>query len=250
LFEDIYIYPAMADDGTAAGAALLGIAAHQPATLEWIKKKEMPYWGDNIASYDVQDALEDFSGKINFQHKLNWQEDAARRLYNGEVGALVQGRMEFGPRALGNRSIIASPMTDGIRDKINSDIKRRPAYQPFCPSVMDEERERLFSSSQANRHMTSAFRLKDEFKEIMPAAVHVDLTGRPQFCRQSDNPDFHRLLMKFKELSGYGILINTSYNKHGRTIVRTPNDALRDFLDCSLDFMVIDNYIVTKSNQA
>jgi len=246
LFEDIFIYPAMADDGTAAGAALLGAAANHSNCLDWIPNKVMPYWGDDISSYDVLSALEEFANEISFQHNPDWQDEAAKRLHNGEVGALVQGRMEFGPRALGNRSIIASPMTIGIRDRINSGIKRRPAYQPFCPSVMDEERARLFSSSQPNRHMTSAFRLKEEFKDIMPAAAHVDLTGRPQFCRFADNPGFHRLLMKFKELSGYGVLINTSFNKHGRTIVRTPNDALRDFLDCSLDFLVIDNFVVIK----
>ena len=176
----------------------------------------------------------------------DWQTAVAEKLHNGEVGALVQGRMEFGPRALGNRSIVASPLIEGIRDRINSDIKRRPAYQPFCPSVMDEERERLFESSAPNRHMTSAYRLKPEYRHIMPAAVHVDLTGRPQFCRREDNPSFHRLLSAFKELTDYGILINTSYNKHGRTIVRTPHDALQDFLDCSLDFLVLGRYLVTK----
>ena len=246
LFDDIFVYPAMADDGTAAGAALLGAVGMDKSVTAWLKKKQMPYWGDDIASYDIEAALESSRHLVDFEENPDWHTVVAEKLHSGEVGALVQGRMEFGPRALGNRSIVASPLIEGIRDRINSDIKRRPAYQPFCPSVMDEERERLFESSAPNRHMTSAYRLKPEYRRIMPAAVHVDLTGRPQFCRQEDNPSFHRLLSAFKELTDYGILINTSYNKHGRTIVRTPHDALQDFLDCSLDFLVLDRYLVTK----
>ena len=250
LFGDIFIYPAMADDGTAAGAALLGAVGLDEQFTTWLKKKEMPYWGDDIGRYDIEGALKISSHLVEFEESPDWHAAVAKRLEKGEVGALVQGRMEFGPRALGNRSIVASPLVAGIRDRINSDIKRRPAYQPFCPSVMDEERERLFESSAPNRHMTSAYRLRPEYRNIMPAAVHVDLTGRPQFCRREDNPSFHKLLSEFKTLTDFGILINTSYNKHGRTIVRTPQDALQDFLDCSLDFLVLDQYVITKKERA
>ena len=93
--------------------------------------------------------------------------------------------------------------------------------------------------------MTYAFRLRPEFRNLLPAAVHVDLTGRPQFVEERDNPAYFRLLSEFKMISGFGVLINTSFNLHGRTIVRTPQDAIDDFLDCTLDFLVIDSFFVT-----
>ena len=133
-------------------------------------------------------------------------------------------------------------------DKINLNIKKRPKYQPFCPSCLEEERERLFIKSYPNKHMTAAFRLKKEFANKIPSACHIDLTARPQFVDKTDNPDFYKLLVLMKEKTGYGILINTSFNKHGRTIVRTAKDSIIDFLDCKLDFLILGDYLITRKN--
>ncbi|SVB82415.1 uncharacterized protein METZ01_LOCUS235269 [marine metagenome] len=152
--------------------------------------------------------------------------------------------MEFGPRALGNRSIIANPMLEDTRQKINSTVKRRPSYQPFCPSILEEERERLFKNSFSHKNMAIAFRMKDEYIKDLPCAVHVDGTARPQFVEEKDNPNYYRYLKALKDITGYGVSLNTSYNLHGRTIVRTPQDAIIDFIDCNIDELFIEGFRV------
>jgi carbamoyltransferase len=161
-----------------------------------------------------------------------------------KIGALVMGKAEFGPRSLGNRSIIAVTDDDQVQKFINSNIKKRPSFQPFCPSILYEEKDRLFETSYFNKHMTCAFKMKEEHIGKIPASVHVDGTARVQFVNEEVNPHFYKLLKLIKKKTGYGVLINTSYNLHGRTIVRTANDALTDFIDCNLDFLVLGNYLV------
>jgi carbamoyltransferase len=154
--------------------------------------------------------------------------------------------MEWGPRALGNRSIIADPRPKDFREKINKEIKRRPAFQPFCPSILAEEAPRLFESYYLNKHMTCAFRMKKEFWDKLPSAIHIDGTARAQFVSREDNEKYYRLLKKVKDLTGFGIIINTSFNKHGRTIVETPHDAIIDFLDTDMDYVVIEGLLITR----
>jgi len=166
----------------------------------------------------------------------------------GKICSLFHGRMEFGPRALGNRSIIANAMLEESRDKINSTVKKRPAYQPFCPSILEEERERLFESSFPHKHMAIAFRMKEKHIKKLPCAVHIDGTARPQFVDKRDNPNYYRYLKALKKMTGYGVSLNTSFNLHGRTIVRTPKDAVIDFIDCNLDELFIEGYRVTRKS--
>jgi carbamoyltransferase len=154
--------------------------------------------------------------------------------------------MEWGPRALGNRSIVADCRSEEITKKINGSIKNRPFFQPYCPSILEEERERLFEKSYPNKHMTCAFRMRQEHRNNIPASVHVDGTGRAQFVEEKDNPMYFRYLKELKKLTGYGVSINTSFNKHGRTIVETPKDAIQDFLDTNMDFVMIEGYLVTR----
>lgn len=247
LFKDIYIVPPMADDGTSIGALALG-ARDQGLEINFTNNSDMPYWGPQISNQEIENELENFKNQVEFTYCPSWQDEISKRLKSGKIGCLVRGKMEFGPRALGNRSIIASPIFADMIDKINVNIKKRPKYQPFCPSCLEEERERLFEDSYLNKHMTAAFRLKKKFYKSIPAACHIDLTARPQFVNEIDNKDYYDLLLKMKEKTGFGVLINTSFNKHGRTIVRTANDALVDFIDCVLDFMVLGDYIVTRKN--
>lgn len=246
--KDVFVFPAMGDDGVSAGAAVLQLV-DSGEDVAWLKSKTMPYWGPTIGTeQEILSALNSFSGEVKFLKNINWHMDVAKRLYSNQVGALVQGGMEYGPRALGNRSIIASPLGSETRDRINSSVKRRPWYQPFCPSILAEERNRLFVNSLPNKHMTFAFTMKEEYAKKIPSAVHIDRTARPQFVEEADNPNYFLLLKEFKELSGFGVLINTSFNLHGRTIVRTPTDAIRDFIDCNLDFLILENYIVERCN--
>ncbi|MDB9865834.1 hypothetical protein OAC71_03795 [Candidatus Thioglobus sp.] len=245
-FKNIYIYPAMADDGLAIGSAIL-TAISLDQDIKWLKDMSMPYFGDSYSREEVKKVLDKFAN-ISYEDLGDvWPEKAAISVANGKICALFHGQMEFGPRALGNRSIVANPMLQNTRQKINSTIKRRPSYQPFCPSILEEERVRLFKDSFSHKHMAIAFRMKEEFINDLPCAVHVDGTARPQFVEEKDNPNYYRYLKALKNITGYGVSLNTSFNLHGRTIVRTPKDAIIDFIDCNIDELFIEGYRVKRN---
>jgi carbamoyltransferase len=245
-FKNIHVFPAMADDGTALGAALI-YAVEKGEDIRWVKEKYMPYYGPAVDKEEIQTALKEFSNLIEWEYLGDkWPEIAADEVVEDKIVAVVQGRMEFGPRALGNRSIIANAFNPATKDKINSTVKRRPWYQPFCPSILEEDRERLFEESFPHKHMAIAFRVKKEFRKEIPSGIHIDGTARPQFVEERDNPSYYRLLKRVKEKKGIGIVINTSFNLHGRTIVRTPTDALTDFIDCNIDTLFMEGYRITR----
>ncbi len=244
-FKNIYVYPAMGDDGLALGSALL-TAHSKNEDISWLKGFQMPYFGDSYSKSQVKDVLDQFDNIVYEDLGDNWPKEAAKSVSKGKICALFHGSMEFGPRALGNRSIVANPMIEDTRQKINSTIKRRPAYQPFCPSILEEERERLFHDSFPHKHMAIAFRMKEEFIKYLPCAAHIDGTARPQFVEESDNPYYFKYLKELKALTGYGVSLNTSFNLHGRTIVRTPKDAIVDFIDCNIDELFIEQFKVKR----
>lgn len=247
--KKLHITPAMGDEGSSEGAAILMMQenGYSEDDLEWIKQNKMPYLGSEYTNEEIKTVLDRAKEKVSYQFiDKNWQEEVASLVEQKKIGALFQGRMEWGPRALGNRSIIALTNDKDIRTKINKEIKKRPLFQPFCPSILVEEKERLFEDAYNNKHMTCAFRLKKEFYDNIPSSIHVDGTARVQFVSQEDNLEYHKLLLKIKEKTGFGILINTSFNKHGRTIVETPSDAIDDFLDTDLDYLMIGSYLVKR----
>jgi carbamoyltransferase len=245
-FKNIYVLPPMGDEGTALGAAIL-CAKEQNEDISWLAERHMPYFGDQISNESLMAAISKFSKNIRAERlDDSWHVDAAKSIAEGKVIALVNGRMEFGPRALGNRSIVANPAIQEIRDRINSTVKRRPSYQPFCPSILESERDRLFHSSFPHKHMAIAFRMKEEFHTKLPSAIHVDGTARPQFVEASDNSEYYKFLLAVKGATGFGVVLNTSFNLHGRTVVRTADDAITDFLDCNLDHLYIDGYKISR----
>ena len=248
LTDDLYIIPAMADDGSAEGACYAACLndGNTLNDLAWLKQKHMPYFGTSYSSQQVREVLKKNPNVHYTDLQDTWPEKAAELVSQGKIGAIFHGKMEWGPRALGNRSIIADCRNPEITKKINGSIKNRPLFQPFCPSILEEDRERLFERSYPNKHMTCAFRMKTEFRDKIPASVHVDGTGRAQFVEENDNPMYYRYLKELKRLTGYGVSINTSFNKHGRTIVETPQDAIRDFLETNLDFAIIEGYLISR----
>jgi len=247
--ERLFITPAMADDGTALGAAVLALKSVgvRDAAFEFLRRSPMPYFGVCHQRSAARSALLRQRHRLPFEDfDTRWPEIVAGLIYRGEIGAIYQGRMEWGPRALGNRSILANPCSAATRDRLNSVVKHRPLFQPFCPTIMDDEKDRLFERAYLNRHMTCAFRMREQYWANLPSAIHVDGTARVQFLTREDNPTFYRVLAEFKRLSGFGVLINTSFNLHGRTIVNTPEDAIDDFLDSGMDFLVLDGYLVRR----
>jgi len=246
-FKKLHIVPAMGDEGSAMGAAIIS-AIENGEDLSWLKDSIMPYYGPSYDEDSIKNAISQFPNKIKSE-KLGdqWHITAAESICNNLVIGIFHGRMEFGPRALGNRSILANAQNPEIRDRINSLIKRRAYYQPFCPSVLENERERLFDNSYKHKHMATAFLMKKEYQKQLPSAVHVDGTSRPQFVESSDNPEYYKLLEEVKSISGFGVIINTSFNLHGRPVVNTPIDAIVDFLDCNMDELYLEGYKITRA---
>jgi carbamoyltransferase len=246
-FKNIYVLPPMGDEGLAIGSAIL-TAIDLKKDVSWLRDFKMPYFGDSYTRQEVMQALKTFENISIEDIDKNWPEEAAKSVAEGKICSFFHGRMEFGPRALGNRSIVADPGRDDIRQRINLTVKRRPNYQPFCPSILEEERERLFNNSFSHKHMAIAFRMKEKYIKDLPCAVHVDGTARPQFVEKEDNPNYYRYLKALKGITGYGVSLNTSFNLHGRTIVRTPHNAVVDFIDCNIDELFIEGYRVKRIN--
>jgi carbamoyltransferase len=251
LCENIFVIPAMGDDGVALGTCVLALAqlGVTERDLTFLQDERLPYFGNHHPRTAAEKCLASFGNLVAVEDRSqDWPETVAALLIKGAIGAIYQGRMEWGPRALGNRSILADPRIASMRERISKVVKKRPLFQPFCPAVLVEEKDRLFERAYINRHMTCAFRMRREFWEKLPSAIHIDGTARVQFVSADDNPMFYRVLSEFKRLSGFGVVINTSFNLHGRTIVNTPEDAIEDFLDSHMDFLVLDGYLVRRRN--
>lgn len=247
-FKKIFIVPAMTDDGTASGAALLS-ALKKNSDIKWIKNHKMPFFGDSYSKKQILLDLQNNSKNIIFKYLgKNWPSEAAKAILDNKVIAVFNNSMEYGPRALGNRSILANAFNPKMRDILNLKVKKRPKYQPFCPSILKEDRKKLFISSFDHKFMAIAFRLKKKYWKLIPSMTHIDGTSRPQFIDQKDNKDFFKLLKNIKKKKKFGVVLNTSFNLHGRAMVRTPQDAIDDFLDCNIDKLYLGGFLVIKKS--
>lgn len=244
--DDMYVFPAMSDSGCAGGAIVLE-KSEDGENTDWIKKYEMPYWGPAYSEDDIKKVIKNLGLCYEYLGD-SWPEYAAYLISKGNIIAIFQDRMEYGPRALGNRSVLADPRDEKVREVINSTIKRRKWYQPFCPSVLESERNKIFEKSYKNKHMTCAFTVKEEYKQVIPAVIHIDGTARAQFVEKNDNPNYYRLLKALKQEIGVGVVLNTSFNLHGRIIVMTPEHAIRDFIDCGIDYLIMEGYLIRRND--
>jgi len=255
IFEELkpaglFVTPPMGDEGTAIGAALISAHNHGE-NLTWISQaSNMPYFGPTIPDKEIEHNLKKNLFKNLYYELFNKEKDLAKKLsidlLDKKIVSIARGYSEFGPRALGNRSILAIPTSSEVRDMINKDVKRRPLYQPFCPAILEEDREELFEKSFFHKHMAIAFRMKSKFSKRYPSACHVDNTARPQFVTEKENAFLYYLLKQVKDELGHGILINTSFNLHGRSMVTTAKDALIDYIDCNIYSMVLGNYYISR----
>jgi carbamoyltransferase len=174
---------------------------------------------------------------------------AARLITDGKVIAWYRGAMEFGPRALGNRSILANPGHPEMRDRINAMVKKREAFRPFAPAVTIEEVERWFDvpAMTALPYMIATVDVRKEHREALPAITHVDGSARVQTVSADGNPDFHALLRAVGAASGRQMVLNTSFNVKGQPIVNTPKEALETFLGTSIDYLFIENTLIART---
>ena len=246
--DEIFVFPAMGDDGLCVGAGLAFLLARDGLPV-WLARR---YRLDTV--YLGHDYDRDIDAALAAQGGLRKQAGApaaaaSERLLAGQVGAAYLGRMEFGPRALGARSIIASPADHAINDDLNRRLERSE-FMPFAPYVLDEDAERVFDITPVNRYaarfMTITCGVKPEWRAKIPAVVHVDGTARPQIVRDAENPLYAAILRRFRDTSGLPVLVNTSFNVHEEPIVNRPSECVRALLDGRIDFVVTQEGVYSR----
>ncbi|WP_207930491.1 carbamoyltransferase family protein [Streptomyces hainanensis] len=248
LVERIFVQPASGDDGTALGAALHVRARNG---LAHRGRMGMPYWGPAFSEEEISEAVENTPGcTARAASPAEIVNETARNIAEGRVVAWFQGAMEFGPRALGNRSILADPRDPGMRDHLNAVVKQREDFRPFAPVVRREDVHRLFDvvagAEDQYAHMLFVVQVREEFRKELPAVTHVDGTARVQVVHRQDNERLWELIRVFGEISGIPVLLNTSFNLRGQPVVRDPDTALRTFLRSELDHLVMGDHLVVR----
>lgn len=240
IFENVYVPFAPGDDGGAIGAAL-----YLNSLLDSFSTRALhPYLGAEYSDNDVFAILNKSSLPYNRLSDEILFEKVARSLSKGKIVGWFQGRMEFGPRALGNRSILADPRNSQMKEIVNSKVKFREAFRPFAPIVIKEKATQYFGSSDSPYMMFTTFVHHD--CNAIPAVTHVDNSARVQTVSKTDNIRMYLLLKTFERLTGCPVLMNTSFNIMGEPIVCSPEDAVHTFLNSGIDILVINNYIVEK----
>jgi carbamoyltransferase len=239
--ERLWLFPASGDAGLSVGAALLASRDLGAATGTRI---DSPYWGPDFVEDDCRHALSETAG-ISFLRSDNVSVDAATLIASGDVIGWFQGRMELGPRALGNRSILADPRSVHMRDKANR-IKRREHWRPLAPSVLAERTLDWFEMVPPNAFMLFAVQARPITRQRAPAIVHVDGSARPQPVSRQLNERYYDLIAAFERITDVPIVLNTSFNDAGEPIVCTPDDAIRTFLKTDLDALVLGPFIARK----
>lgn len=239
--RNIFVQPASADNGVALGAAYL---MAQRAGVKTFEKMEHAYLGPSFSDAQVEAAIRE--SKLSYVRSASVAEEVAKYLHEGKIVGWLQGRMELGARALGNRSILASPVFVDMKDKLNNEVKHRENWRPFCPSLPVDDYHTYFADGADSNYMIVAYPVRKQFWEQIPSIVHVDGTARPQTVRKEYNSKFYDLLKEFGRLSGHPVLINTSFNIQGEPVVCTPADALRCFGGTGLDVLVMNDFILKK----
>lgn len=242
-FARLHVPYAPADDGTALGAALLAWCQDHPGKRP--PACTSPYLGSSLDATRIE-RLVRFSGLCAYRLTECFEETVADYLAKGYLVGWIQGRAEYGPRALGNRSILTDPRDPKMKDRLNTQVKFREEFRPFAPAILDEFGHEYFQNYQTSPYMEQALNFKPEAAVKVPAVVHVDGTGRVQSVRREWNPRFHRLLEAFHHLTGVPVLLNTSFNLMGKPILHSAEDAVAMFMTCGLEILVIEEYMFLK----
>ncbi|MCZ6468399.1 MAG: carbamoyltransferase [Candidatus Dadabacteria bacterium] len=252
-FEEIYIQPAAGDGGASTGAALYCYHGILGKPRNFVM--EHAYWGQEHSPADTREFLKE--NNISYELVEDDQkliERVVDSIQNGKVIGWHQGRFEWGPRALGNRSILADPRSTEMKDIVNVKIKFREPFRPFAPSILEEKAGEYFDIDEPERHYPARFMLyvtdvREDKRDILPAITHVDGTGRLQTVRKDLNPKYHKLIETFGDATGVPVLLNTSFNLKGEPVVNTPAEAFSSFSASGMDLLVLGNYLVTKNGK-
>jgi carbamoyltransferase len=246
-FTDVYVQPAAHDAGTSIGAALY--VQHQLLGRPRSYEMRHVYYGPDYTDAEIGHEL---AGAGVAYHRLDGRElvdRTAREIADGKIVGWFQGRSEFGPRALGNRSILADPRRKDMQDVLNRRIKFREPFRPFCPSILSEATDEYFEINYPSPFMVQAYRIRESQRRHIPAVTHNDGTGRLQTVERDANPLYWSLIDRFRQLTGVPVLINTSFNEN-EPIVNTPKQALDCFLRTQMDVLVMGSYLLAKTENA
>lgn len=244
--RSVYIFPAMGDNGLPVGAALYSYYKNLGfPELKKIPKLSNVYLGPGYTDSEIETALK--KSGLKYEYYQNIAPKVAQLLHNGHVVARFDGRMEFGPRALGNRTILYQPSDKSVNDWLNHKLNRTE-FMPFAPVTIFEDMDGNYQNISKNeypaRFMTITFNCSKDMAEKCPAVVHVDNTARPQLIDEKTNPVYYRILKEYKKLTGLSSVINTSFNMHEEPIVCSPDDAIRSFSMGNLDYLAMANFLV------
>jgi carbamoyltransferase len=273
IFDNVYITPASGDAGGALGAALIGYYMYYNQARiidESTDSIEGSYLGPSYSDKEIESMIR--KTKANYQKPNSFEDVAkftAKKIAVGKVIGWFQDRMEFGPRALGNRSILGDARNPEMQKKLNLKIKYREGFRPFAPSVLTEEASDYFDLEVDSPYMLLVAPVKESRRKDLPknylklplwdrlytersdiqSVTHLDFSARVQCVHKETNPKYHQLISEFKKITDYGLIVNTSFNVRGEPIVCTPYDAYRCFMSTDMDVLVIGNYIFEKENQ-
>jgi len=270
-FKNIWVQPAAGDAGGALGAALVGVYKKLNTKREVNLKDSMngSYLGPRYSQESIEDELSSCGAKYKSVTEDMMLEQASQALADGKAVGWFQGRMEFGPRSLGGRSILGDPRSETMQKTLNLKVKYRESFRPFAPSVLREDVNDWFELDADSPYMLLVDRVKNDKcmtmnsndeelfgieklnikRSEIPAVTHVDYSARIQTVHKKTNPKYHALISRFKEKTGCSVVVNTSFNVRGEPIVCTPEDAFRCFMGTDLDLLVIGGCILKKEEQ-
>lgn len=245
-FKKLFVPYAPSDTGNSIGSALF--LNYNILNKEKKKLNNSPYIGLDYNNEQIINCLK--RRKISFSVIKDKNKFIADQCFKNKVIALFNGKLEFGDRALGNRSIIANPCSKKIKDIVNKSIKYREKYRPFAPSVTQEGFKRYFETNNCkhNIYMERVFNIRKKYISKLPGVAHLDDTARVQTVSLKSNENFYSILREFEKKSGFPILLNTSFNVNGEPIVNSPDDAINTFFNSGLDFLILNNILVSKNN--
>lgn len=272
LFDNIWIQPASGDAGGAVGAALAAyhLMLEKPRSIHAGDSMNGAYLGPEFSQREIEERLGKAGAVFTAEFDEALIDSVAHALVDGKAVGWMQGRMEFGPRALGGRSIIADPRSPTVQKQLNRKVKYRESFRPFAPSVLREDVSQWFKLHSDSPYMllvadvlsTKQLPMSEQQKQLfgidklnvvrseIPAVTHVDYSARVQTVHNTTNPRFHRLISKFKELTGCPVLVNTSFNVRGEPIVCTPEDAFRCFMGTDIEMLAVGNSLLRKEDQS
>lgn len=241
--KELFVQPASGDAGTAIGAAAY-VSEERGVPVE---KLDHVYLGPSYSNEEIIAACAKHPNNPSWEKIDNVPEHIAKVLAAGNPVAWFQGRMEFGPRALGGRSILGCPSVDGVADKINEQIKFRERWRPFCPSMLSRTATEMFKIDHPAPYMTFTFEVNEEWKTRVPEVVHEDGTARAQALQPGVNDPYYKLMEEMEKLTGNAVVMNTSLNRRGEAMICSPEDALNMFFGSDLEYLIMESVLVVKN---